>query len=181
MLKTPLLMALLLAVNLPAFATDEVVKEVIREAECTDQRLPVIGQQERVVLATSGATLAARVDSGATTSSINAQDIELYERDGKAWVRFSVPGGEHDNTEYDLKVERTATIKRHGAAPVERPVVKLGVRLGKYDQPHSFSLADRSQFDFPVLLGRNFLINNFLIDVSKKNQLRTSKKLEKTP
>lgn len=174
-LKKAFVATALLATALPLLAADQEIKEVVREAECIDERLPVIGEAEKVVLEPAGAVLAARVDSGATTASINAQNIELYEKDGKPWVRFSIPIGDGQTADYDLSVVRTASIKRHGAEPTERPVVKLLVRLGKSDQPRDFSLTDRSNFEFPVLLGRNFLNNAFLIDVSRKNLLRTKK------
>ena len=175
MLKKSLFAIALLATALPLQAADQEIKEVVREAECIDERLPVIGETEKVVLEPAGTVLAARVDSGATTSSINAQDIELYEKDGKPWVRFSIPTADGQSSDYDLSVVRTASIKRHGAEPIERPVVKLKLRLGKSDQKRDFSLTDRSNFEFPVLLGRNYLNNAFLIDVSRKNLLHTAK------
>ena len=162
-------------------ATDKAVTEVVREAECIEERLPVIGEQEQVLLEPGGASLAARVDSGATTTSINAQNIEPYEKDGKPWVRFSIPTSGDKATDYNLAVVRTAAIKRHGAKPIERPVVKLRLRLGKTDRRVDVSLADRSSFEFPLLLGRNFLSNHFLIDVSRKNLLKTAKTVSRKP
>ena len=165
---------LALGVSVPAAeAGDKAVKEVVREAECGSVELPIIGEVERVVLEPGGAVLEARVDSGATTSSIDARDIEAYEKDGKPWVRFNVPMGEGDPQAYDLAVVRTASIKRHGAEPIERPVVELTVRLGDMAEASEFSLTDRGDFDFPVLLGRNFLKARFLVNVARKHQLKT--------
>jgi hypothetical protein len=123
--------------------------------------------------------LEARVDTGATTSSIDAREIPPYERDGTPWGRFHVPQEKGEPAAYELPIVRTAVIKRHGAEAVVRQVVALKVRLGEMDQRSEFSLADRSKFEFPVLLGRNFLKARFLVDVSRKHQLKTAAKVAK--
>ena len=45
---------------------------------------------EHVYISPPGILLTARIDTGATTSSIDARNIEPFERDGKRWVRFEV-------------------------------------------------------------------------------------------
>jgi len=50
----------------------------------------VFGSRECVVFPEQGIVLRGRVDSGATTSSLNATDIEEFERDGQSWVRFRI-------------------------------------------------------------------------------------------
>jgi hypothetical protein len=148
-------------------------KEVVRDVECISERIPIIGEVEQVVLEPNGLVLEARVDTGATTSSIDAREIQPYERDGKPWVRFQVPQKKGKAASYDLPIARHVVIKRHGAEAVERPVVEFELRLGEMDQRSEFSLTDRSKFTFPVLLGRNFLNTRFLVDVSRKHQLKT--------
>ena len=173
-----LLLASLSAVTQAAHGKEK-QKEVVVEAPCVTERMPIIGEAERVVLEPNGLVLEARVDTGATTSSIDAREVLPYEKDGKPWVRFLVPQKKGDPQAYDLPIVRNAVIKRHGADPIERPVVELKVRLGEMDQRSEFSLADRSKFKFPVLLGRNFLNTRFLVDVSRKHQLETPVKQAK--
>ena len=49
-----------------------------------------------------------------------------------------------------------------------RPVVKLRVALGPIEQQREFTLADRSQYDYPVLIGRNFLRDVAVVDVARQ-------------
>jgi len=63
---------------------------------------------------------------------------------------------------------RTASIKRHGAEDMKRPVVKLKIMLGNIEMERQFTLADRSKYTFPVLIGRNVLSGKYLVDVNRK-------------
>ena len=130
----------------------------------------IIGEVEPVTIRKAGLTLPARIDTGATTSSLDARDIQRFERDGKKWVRFTLLDR---RTKKEDKVEsrltRTVEITRHGTDPQYRPVVKLKAILGKAELYREFSLTNRSAFTYPVLIGRNFLQGEFIVDVTRKN------------
>lgn len=49
-----------------------------------------------------------------------------------------------------------------------RAVVELWVKLGSIHEKAQFTLADRSQMTHPVLLGREFIRDIALVDVSRK-------------
>ncbi|MGL1932298.1 MAG: RimK/LysX family protein [Desulfotalea sp.] len=132
--------------------------------------LIVIGEIEPVTIITTKSTFPARIDTGATTSSIDAQQIVRFERDGKNWVRFNVKNRTtSDVQKLESKISRIVEIKRHGADSQNRIVVKLKTKIGSKKLNAEYSLADRSSFKYPVLVGRNILEGNFLVDVSKKN------------
>ena len=130
----------------------------------------IIGEVEPVTIVKAGLTRPARIDTGATTSSLDARDIQRFERDGKKWVRFTLLDR---RSKKEVKVEsrltRTVEITRHGTDPQLRPVVKLKAILGKVRINREFSLTDRSAFTYPVLIGRNFLEGEFIVDVTLKN------------
>ena len=48
----------------------------------------VVGGLESIWMSDLGFALAARIDTGADTSVLSVRDVELFERDGKRWVRF---------------------------------------------------------------------------------------------
>ncbi|MEP1594240.1 MAG: RimK/LysX family protein, partial [Halieaceae bacterium] len=50
----------------------------------------MVGRLESVWLEDFQLSLPARVDTGAETASLDARNIELFERDGDAWVRFEI-------------------------------------------------------------------------------------------
>ena len=118
--------------------------------------------------------LLARIDTGAKTSSLDATSIELFERlfgsNTETWVRFTVEDSiNKEMVEFESKLVRTAKIKTNGTESEKRHIVKLWTQLGKVNKYVEFSLADRSNYKYPVLIGRNFLSGEFVVDVSKKN------------
>jgi hypothetical protein len=129
----------------------------------------VVGEIEHVTIKSKNLRLKARIDTGATTSSLNAQELQPFERDGKKWIKFSVTDPVSEKFyDFERPVVRIAEIKRHGAAAQERPVVKLKIMLGDVEMEREFSLTDRSRYTFPVLIGRNVLSGKFLVDVNRK-------------
>lgn len=111
----------------------------------------------------------ARVDSGAETSSLSARDIVEFERDGEDWVRFVF---EHDNAndpvELELPIVREALIRQASSDGLDRRVVvEIDLRLGDRLQRTEFTLTDRRRMTYPVLLGRAFLMDLYVVDVSQ--------------
>ena len=129
----------------------------------------VVGRVEYVVLSANGLPIKARVDTGAKTSSLNALDMVEFERDGKKWVRFAVmnPATE-EKVYFERKVQRYVRIKQMETDFQRRPVVKMGVQLGSVDEFVELTLTDRSDYVYQVLVGRNFLLDRMVVDVSQK-------------
>jgi hypothetical protein len=131
----------------------------------------VVGANEWIYLSPPGHHYQARIDSGAATSSLSAQNIEYFERNGKRWVRFAL---QHDDETTSIAVE--AKVIRHvlirqasSPEPERRPVISLTVNMGqdlRYDT--EFTLTNRSQMTYPILLGREFLRDVILIDVARQ-------------
>lgn len=141
--------------------------------ETREEQMQVIGEAEFVTVLPQKLSYHARIDTGATTCSISAVNIERFERDGKKWVRFMLPStdgkvdeknGKRYRMEYPLV--RDASIKRHGAEDQIRPTVKLLVRLGSVERRVDFTLTDRTKYTYPILVGRNLLEGNAVVDVS---------------
>jgi|WetSurMetagenome_2_1015567.scaffolds.fasta_scaffold349540_2 hypothetical protein len=131
----------------------------------------VVGQLEQVWLSGPELALTARIDTGAETSSLDARNINLFERDGKRWVRFEIINpttGKPESLERRLK--RTVGIHQSGTtAATRRPVVKMGIVIGGSNQSAEFTLSDRSHLGYQVLIGRNILKDVMVVDVSKIN------------
>jgi hypothetical protein len=131
----------------------------------------VVGEVEWVFLHEIGQSFKARVDSGANTSSISAKDIQPFEREGKNWVRFTVEHRDAKKTKtIEAPIVRSVSIKQASVSNFQhRLVVSLEISLGeKLNKKAQFTLADRSQMVYPILLGREFLQDVTLIDVGKK-------------
>ena len=130
----------------------------------------VVGATEWVFLSPPGKYLSARVDTGAETSSISATNIVRFERDGKRWVSFDLDTGNADNDIHlEVPLERNVLIRQASFDDVDRrPVVVFDVKLGSLHLPTEFTLADRSRMSYPVLLGRSFLKDMAVVDVSQE-------------
>ncbi|WP_417615675.1 ATP-dependent zinc protease [Oceanisphaera sp.] len=152
----------------PAAAPTSVLLQVKDETQ--DGKL-VVGETEQVWLDIVNDSFPARIDTGATTSSLSAQDITVFERDGKPWVSFNMA---HEGVDEKLQVEtrlvRYVRIRQASADSIERrPVVKLNMRLGRLSEKTEFTLTDRSQMTYSVLLGREFLKDIAVVDIARQN------------
>ncbi|GHE19554.1 ATP-dependent zinc protease [Halomonas urumqiensis] len=149
---------------------------VVNECQNVDSELAnktVLGRSEWVGLPDVGTYLKARVDSGANTSSLSAREITRFERDGENWVRFKLSLNEDDVVVDEIREEWIeAPIERRVrviqvAGEDSRPVVSLMMTLGPIQEPVEFTLTDRVHLDYPVLLGRRFLMDIAIIDVAE--------------
>jgi|GEM_PF-559938 len=152
----------------------------------------LVGSSEWIYISPPGHHYKARIDSGAATSSLSARNIERFERNGEKWVKFDL---QHDDETDPIPVEaplvRHIRIRQASADEIDRrPVVKLTVNLGNsLQQDTEFSLTDRSQMTYPILLGRSFLRDVTLIDVGQRfiqpkfvpDQVKPQSSKEKTP
>lgn len=139
-----------------------------------------LGFVEWVVMNDTGLRLKARLDTGAKTSSLHAVNVEEFEQDDQKWVKFQIPLADHKDhpvdeesnigheeiiLELERPVERTVLIKRKGAPSQRRYVVMMDFCIAGTNHQTQFSLTDRGNFSYPVLLGRRFMRDdNILID-----------------
>lgn len=149
-----------------------IVPAVVHNVSTTEEvvvekaHLPIIGEVEPIYFLPMKSPFAARIDTGATTSSLDCQDVEYFERDGEKWVAFKLKnrktGEEHV---FEKKVERSFKVKRAGKDG-SRKAIKMDVKMGGEVFSAVFSIADRSNFDYQGLVGRNILTGRFLVDTS---------------
>ncbi len=133
----------------------------------------LIGAREQVWMADIELALPARVDTGAQTSSLDARNIHLFERDGDKWVRFDVVHPQNGSLiSIERELERMARVLQSNNDEGERrAVVKLPVAIGPLRQTAEFTLSDRAHLDYQILIGRNILKDMMLVDVSRSNLL----------
>lgn len=134
----------------------------------------VVGEVEPFYLLEPGLVYRARIDSGATTSSLHASRIQRFERDGEDWVRFDIldPQSNQPIT-LERPLSRHARIMQAGREEAERrAVVELPFMIGDQRQRAEFTLSDRSHLTYPVLIGRNVLRDLMLIDVGREHVTR---------
>jgi hypothetical protein len=130
-----------------------------------------VGALESIWLPDLDLALIARIDTGAKTSSIDASDIQLFERDGKRWVRFEILDPiTSELVSLERRLKRTVGIVQLGTQKSKsRPVIKMSVLIGGHEQIAEFSLSSRSHRDYQAVIGRSILKDVMIVDVSRKN------------
>lgn len=130
-----------------------------------------LGWLEEGVIMPEDLTVKFKLDSGALTSSMHAEDIERFEKDGEDWVRFRVEL-EDINSEktvasiFERPLVRNLKVRGAGGSE-ERPVVNMDVCIAGSALNQEFSLRDRSNMHYPVLLGRSTLDELGMVDTSR--------------
>ncbi|WP_084155704.1 ATP-dependent zinc protease [Halomonas halocynthiae] len=137
-------------------------------AETSDN---VVGWVEKVTVEPWGVEVKAKLDSGALTSSLDARDIKLFEKDDQEWVRFRLRLDDEDSDEtlsvnLERPLYRDLTVRGAGGRD-ERPVVLLEVCVGDTRYEEQFSLRDREEMHYPMLLGRRTIGHLGLLSVNE--------------
>lgn len=127
--------------------------------------LKILGWVENAHLVDPGLDLKAKLDTGAETSSLGARIIKKFKKDGKRWVRFAVTD-RNSGEEFVLvrKRVRTIGVVQHDGSRQTRPVVMLEICVDQTRMETEVSLIDRSEFNYPLLLGRTALASFTLVD-----------------
>ncbi len=128
----------------------------------------ICGWREIVSLPELGVLhIRAKVDTGARTSSLHATDIELFERGGEEWARFKIDAVEDHHQIVEAPRVAHRMITSSNGESQERLIIKTELAMGTQIFRAEFSLADRSDMLFPMLIGRTALRRRFLVDSAK--------------
>jgi len=129
----------------------------------------ILGQKEYVYVKEANATIDARIDTGASQSSISASDVVEFERNGKKWLRFNIVHNDRTINVEAPYVKQTRLRQSSIDGYSYRSVVKLNIKIGDYSTEAEFNLIDRTQMQFALLIGRNLLTDIAVVDVSRNN------------
>jgi hypothetical protein len=130
----------------------------------------LIGATTLVTEVSTGLPLPARVDTGATSCSIHCEKFVIKDAAedprkniGKP-VRFLVKNKDGKAEWLETKIVDYVTI-RTSEREDERYKVHLRLRCEDLEKKVAVTLNDRERMKYPMLLGRNFLRNDFLVNV----------------
>lgn len=132
------------------------------------EELLIIGRVENVFIQSTKVKLKARIDTGAGLTSLHAIEMVTFERDGKPWIKFKVQVKKQPPIKIERPIERFVEIKQQGGDTQRRPVVLISIRLGEIEEQVEITLTDRGDYVYPVLIGRNYLRDRAIVDVSRK-------------
>lgn len=134
--------------------------------------MKTIGRIEKVSLVDLGFfDLDSKIDSGASTSALHAQHIKKVKIDDKNYVKFRMLDKSHpayEDNDITLPLYRIKRVKSSNGFTQKRYSIQTRMKIGDKIYRIEFTLTDRKDMRYPILLGTKFLKNKFLIDVSKK-------------
>ena len=131
----------------------------------------VIGATE-IVIVDGKHQQAARIDTGAAISSLDAQQLTIKTHKRGQWAHFNFNG-----TRYSKKIKRHLSVTQQ-AGSTKRPVVIMHLSMSGIHGTYAFSLANRKKLQYPVLIGRNVLDTrqaNLQVDVRVNPSIRPPK------
>jgi len=126
----------------------------------------IIGAVEPFYILPMKSAFYARIDTGATTSSIDVENLKKFERDGKKWVSFDVVNSRSkESHHFEKPVQKRVKIKRIEQEE-HRVKVLMDIKIGGQKVKTEFTLAERADFEFQGLIGRSLLSGRYIVDTS---------------
>ena len=143
----------------------------------------ILGSSDKIDFPELGLeNIGCKIDTGAESSSIHCHHVRIREINGEDVLVFRLLDPKHkayvkkDCTTKHFKEKR---VKNSFGDKEYRYFVKLKIKLFNETIEAEFSLANRSDMTFPVLLGKKLLHQHFLVDVAQKNLSYNAKKNNK--
>ena len=132
------------------------------------KQLPIVGWREWVSLPDLGLpAIKAKIDTGARTSALHAFSVERYKQAGRDRLRFNMHPVQ-GNTDIVVSCNTPLIDEREvtdsGGHTELRFVIETELHLGDNHWPIQMTLTNRDNMKFRMLLGRQALKNNFLVD-----------------
>ncbi|MBK6541930.1 MAG: ATP-dependent zinc protease [Flavobacteriales bacterium] len=130
-----------------------------------------IGRLEYIALPGLGIPrVQAKIDTGAYRSALHYQRVRKKEAGGAKMLVVTFQMGGKRTTKLFRNYKRV-TVKSSTGQTTRRYLITTRVRLGRVAVRTQFTLFDRSDMKYQVLLGRKFLRGRFVVDVGAKDVL----------
>ncbi len=130
----------------------------------------IIGDTAWIQIAQLPFAFLARIDTGARTTSIHAVDIRIsnassvaQENIGKT-ISFKTANRDGKSQTLTAKIVQVSTI-RNSQGTEQRYVIELPLSYKHKQKKVRVNLKDRSGMKYKLLIGRNWLSGDFLVDV----------------
>ena len=130
-----------------------------------------IGRTEYIALPKLGVErVEAKLDTGAYRSALHYQKLSLRMNDDQEELVVTFAMG-RKRTKMVFRRFSRVTVKSSTGHRTERYLISTPVRLNGFTVNTQFTLFDRSDMKYQVLLGRKFMRGRFVVDVARKRML----------
>lgn len=149
------------------------------DSSTSPNTLPIIGWREWLELPALGIPgVKAKIDTGARSSALHTSSFEIEDREGVPWVQFVIHPLTRSN-DVELSCESPILefrdVKDSGGHIEHRPFIRTKAKLGDYEWDIDLSLTNREGMKFRMLLGREAVASDFIIDPSTSYLIGKSK------
>ena len=111
--------------------------------------------------------LTVRVDTGAATSSLHVDNIEEFKHNDELWIKFDIHPDIHNVERVvrrEARVEGKKRVKSSTATREKRYVIITPIVMDGFQWDIQLTLTDRSEMTYLMLLGREAMIGQFIVD-----------------
>ena len=108
-----------------------------------------------------------RVDSGAKTSALHAEQITPFEKEGEKWVRFVIHPIQRNvksSIICESKVVDKRIVKSSSGTRESRYVINTEISIGEQSWNIELTLTNRDSMGFRMLLGREAMVGRIIVD-----------------
>ena len=130
----------------------------------------ICGWRELVHLPDLGiGPIIAKLDTGARTAALHAQNVEIYQSDDGERIRFDafVDDAVSRAKRCDLPLAGMRRVKNSGGGVETRAVIKTRIKMGKRIWTTEITLTDRAEMGVPMLLGRATMKRRLIVHPGK--------------
>lgn len=134
----------------------------------------IIGSTELMSVGQAGLSYEARIDTGAVNTSLHAFDLKIEGGSEKKMkdnigknVLFTTENEDGERKRLKAKIVKTSTVTNSQGRET-RYMVDLNVGFSGKEKEIRVNLRDRSHMDYKLLIGRNWLKDKYVVDVSEK-------------
>ena len=144
------------------------------------EEIPTIGRNALIDIIDHAAQVPAKIDTGADSSAIWASNIHI---DTDRHLHFTLfdKGSPFYSGQDIVTGDFTVAQVRNSNGQIQiRYRTQITARIGGKRVKVLFNLSDRSQNDFPILIGRRTLSGKFIVDVTVREHQSVSSQPQKT-
>lgn len=167
--ETPTRCIVLLALSLMMVALLDAEGEGVSK-----RKKHIIGATATLIEVSTGLPFAARVDTGAHSCSLHAENLEIKNESKKAVdnigkpIRFLIKNEKGESEWVESKIAGVVRVRSSALKDGDfdrRYKVRLTLQWEDVRKDVLVTLNDRTEMNYPLLVGRNFLRHDFLVDV----------------
>ncbi len=135
----------------------------------------MIGSLEAISLPDLGIKdLHARIDTGASTSSLHVDNPEIIRKQGKKYVEFDLHPDVYNlqkTIRCQARLKAMRKVKSSNGVAESRYVIGTTLQMGEQSWPIEITLTNRQDMTYLMLIGRQGMADKVLIDPSQEHLL----------